>query len=184
MVRPSHRLELEVADACQGEALQPAVGTDELRDEIGRRIGQDLRRRPELREDAADLHDRDEIAHLDRLVDVVSHEDDRLGQLLLEPEQLVLQALADDGIDRAEGLVHEHQRRIDRERAGDADALALATGELRRIAIAVARRVEANQRDQLVDARADSRLVPAQQARDGGDVVGDASGAAAARPAG
>ena len=46
--------------------------------------------------DAADLHDRDEVAHLDRLVDVVGHEQDRLGELLLEAQELVLEALADD----------------------------------------------------------------------------------------
>ena len=49
----------------------------------------------------------------------------------LQAQELVLQALAVDRVDRAERLVHEHQRRVGGERAGDADALALAAGELR-----------------------------------------------------
>ena len=53
-------------------------------------------------------------------------EDDRLAQLLLDPEQLVLEPRARDRIERAEGLVHQHQRRIRGERAGEPDTLALA----------------------------------------------------------
>ena len=82
------------------------------------------------------LHDRDAVAHLDRLVDVVGDEHDRLADLALEAQELVLQALAVDRVDRAEGLVHQHQRRVDRERAGHADALALAARELGREAVA------------------------------------------------
>jgi hypothetical protein len=40
------------------------------------------------------------------------------------------QALAVDRVDRAERLVHEHERRVGGEGAGDADALALAAREL------------------------------------------------------
>ena len=40
--------------------------------------------------------------------------------------EFVLEALTDDRIDGAEGLVHEHDRRVGGERSGDADALALA----------------------------------------------------------
>ena len=60
----------------------------------------------------------------------MGHEQDRLGELLLEAQELVLEALADDRVDRAERLVHEHDRRVCGERAGDADALALAAREL------------------------------------------------------
>ena len=44
---------------------------------------------------------------------------------LLQPQEFVLQAPSVDRVDRAEGLVHEHQRRIGRERSRDAHALAL-----------------------------------------------------------
>ena len=58
----------------------------------------------------------------------------------LQAQELVLEALAVDRVDRAERLVHQHQRRVGGERAGDADALALAAGELRRVAAAHLRR--------------------------------------------
>ena len=52
-------------------------------------------------------------------------------------EQLVLQPLAGDRVDRAERLVHQDHRRVGGEPAGDADALLLAAGELARVAVAV-----------------------------------------------
>ena len=131
---------------------------------VGRRV---------LREVAAHLQDRDPVAHLDRLVDVVGDEDDRLADLGLQAQELVLEALAVDRVDRAERLVHQHQRRVGGERAGDADALALAAGELRGIARApcpaAARSGPAARSTRAVDAA----LVPAEQPRDGGDVVAD-----------
>ena len=103
----------------------------------------------------------------------------------LQAQELVLQPLAVDRVDRAERLVHEHQRRVDRERAGDADALALAAGELGRVARRASPAVQADQVEQLVDARARSRsLVPARAARDGGDVLARSCGAGTGRPAG
>ena len=49
-----------------------------------------------------------------------------LRELGLEAQELVLKAVAGDRVDGAERLVHEHQRRVGGDRAGDADALALA----------------------------------------------------------
>ena len=92
-----------------------------------------------LGEHAAFAQDDDPVAHLDRLVDVVGHEDDRLANLLLQAQELVLQALAGDRVDRAERLVHEHQRRVDGQGAGEADALALAARQLGGVALAQAR---------------------------------------------
>ena len=65
-----------------------------------------------LGELAALLHHGDAVAHLDRLVDVVGDEDDRLADLALEAQELVLEPLAVDRVDGAERLVHQHQRRI------------------------------------------------------------------------
>ena len=45
-----------------------------------------------LGEHAALAQDRDPVADLDRLVDVVRDEDDRLAHLALEAQELVLQA--------------------------------------------------------------------------------------------
>jgi len=55
---------------------------------------------------------------------------------------------------------------------GDADALALPAGQLRRVA-AGHLALEADQVEQLLDARRDAPLVPAQELRDRGDVVSD-----------
>ena len=63
-------------------------------------------------------------------------EEDRLADLRLQAQELVLQALAVDRVDRAEGLVHQHHRRVGGERPRDADPLLLAAGELRRVAVA------------------------------------------------
>ena len=60
-----------------------------------------------------------------------------LASRLLQAQQLVLKPLADDRIDCAERLVHEHQRRIGSERTGDADTLPLAARQLCRIALAI-----------------------------------------------
>ena len=58
-------------------------------------------------------------------------EDDGLGQIALEPEQLLLQFIADHRVHGAEGFIHEQHRRVGRERPGHADALLLAAGQLR-----------------------------------------------------
>ncbi len=153
--------------------LRPRSAPTNRRDELRRGVGQDLGRRAELRDHAAVLEDRDEVADLDGLVDVVGDEQDRLGQLLLEPQELVLETVADDGVDRPEGLVHEHDRRVHRERPGDADALPLAARQLVREAVAVLRGVQADQRQQLVRAGPQPFLRPAEQARHGRHVVAD-----------
>ena len=165
--------ERELAHAPQRQALEPAVGTHEPGDELRRGVGEDLGGRGVLGELAPRLHHRDEVAHLDRLVDVVGDEHDRLREVLLEAQELVLEPLADDRIDGAEGLVHEHDRRVCRERPGDADALALAATQLRRVAVAVFRGIEPDEREQLLGPLTLPVFGPAEQTRDGHHVLGD-----------
>ena len=57
-----------------------------------------------------------------------------LSHLLLQAQELVLQASAVDRVDRAERLIHQQQRRVGGEGAGDADALALTSRQLCRVA--------------------------------------------------
>ena len=71
-----------------------------------------------------------------------------LADLALQAQELVLQVVAVDRVDGAERLVHQHQRRVGRERAGHADALALAAGQLARVALAHLGR-QADQLEQL-----------------------------------
>ena len=62
------------------------------------------------------------------------------------------------------GSSHDDELRLDRQRAGDADALALPAGELVRVAVDEAR-VQADQRQQLLHPRA-HRLPPSPQVVD------------------
>ena len=117
---------------------------------------------------------RHDVAHLDGLVDVVGHEQDRLGEPLLEAQELVLEALADDGVDGAERLVHEHDRRVGGQRPGHARRAAArrrraGPGSVRRTS-----RAPGPRRASSSSARAAMpRLRPAQEPRHGDDVVLD-----------
>ena len=79
-------------------------------------------------------------------------------RLLVQPPQPHAQLLAHGRVERAERLVEQQHARLDGERARERHALALAAGELRRIAVGEA--VELHEREQLVDARADLVLRP------------------------
>ena len=118
----------------EAEAAVAAVAADEVGHEVVVRVAEQRGRVRDLGELAAHPQHRDLVAELDRLVDVVGDEQDRLAELGLQPEELVLQLLADDRVDRAERLVHQHHRRVGGERPGHADALLLAAGELVRVA--------------------------------------------------
>ncbi len=158
--------------AAEAQRAVAAVPSDEVGDEVVGRLGEQLGGRRELGELAADAQDGDLVAELDRLVDVVGDEDDGLAELALQAQELVLELLAHDRVDGAERLVHEHDRRVGRERAGDADALLLAAGELRRVAPRH-RGVEADPLHELHRAVAGLLLVPAEQQRHRRDVVDD-----------
>src|SRR5207245_2973583 len=93
----------------------------------------------------------------------------------MQTQEFVLKALAHDRVDRAEWLVHQHERWLGGHRARDADALPLAARELRRIAVAHARRIEADKREELVDAGSNARVGPAEKPRDRGHVLADGS---------
>ena len=127
--------EVHVGDPQERQPLERPVGPDEVLNERVRGRHQQLGRSRVLGELAALANHRDPVAHLDRLVDVVGDEQDRLADLGLEAEELVLQLLAVDRVDRTEGLVHQHHAGVRRERTGDADPLLLAARELGRIAV-------------------------------------------------
>ena len=96
-----------------------------------------------------------------RLGDRVRHEDDRRARLLPDAQELHVDPLAGHLVEGAERLVHEQQRRVERECACDRDALLHAARELPRAA-----RLEAGQLDELEhlpDALLPLRPVPAEQ---------------------
>ena len=173
LAHPDHRRlpEVDVAHALQRQPLEAAVGAHEVLHELVLGVGEQLGGRGVLGQLSALAQDGDVVAHLDGLVDVVGDEDDGLADLALEAQELVLEPLAVDRVDGPEGLVHEHQRRVDGKRPRHADALALPAGELGGVAVARVGR-QRHQLEQLVHALGDAALVPAQQLGHGGDVVG------------
>ena len=85
-----------------------------------------LQRRP-----GAGAHDADAVGQDDGLADVVGDEQHRARGALLDGRQLVLQDRPRLCIERGEGLVHEQDRALADQRAGDLDALLHAARELR-----------------------------------------------------
>ena len=78
----------------------------------------------------------DAVAHQHRLLDVVRHHQDRLDRhpsFRPEIEQIGAQRLGGQHVERRERLVHQQDFRLHDERAGEADALAHAAGQLLRI---------------------------------------------------
>ena len=65
-----------------------------------------------------------------RLLDGVRDDDHRQPALGLQVHRQSLQALARRGIQRGKWLIHEQDVRVERQRAGDRGALALAAGQL------------------------------------------------------
>ena len=104
-----------------------------LRDEVVGGSRQQPRGFVVLLQRAAPEH-RDLVGELERLVDVVRDEHDRLAQFALQTQYFVLQLVADHRVDGGERLVHQQDRRIGGQRARHADALLLTAGELRRVA--------------------------------------------------
>ena len=90
--------------------------------------------------DGADLGDLAEIHHQHPVgdeahdVEVVADEDVGQAELLLEVHEQVQHLRLDRLVERRDGLVEDDQARLERERAGDVDALALAARQLVRIA--------------------------------------------------
>ena len=114
-----------------------------------------LGRRADLLDPALVEH-RQAVAHRQRLLLVVRDVDEGDPELLLDPLQLDLQLLAQLQVERAERLVEQQRLRPVDDRAGERDALALAAGELPRLAAAVA--LEPHERERL--ARAPAPLGP------------------------
>jgi hypothetical protein len=156
------RAQLDVLDPGQGELLEGGTGADEVRDVVLGRVGQDRLRGVVLHDPGADVEHDDPVAELHGLVEVVGDADDGLAQLVLDPQQLVLQPHPGDRVDRPERLVHQQHRRVRGQRPGDADALLLPAGERAGVAVAVGGRVQPDQVQQLLGAVGDPALVPAE----------------------
>ena len=136
--------------------------------------------------DAAVVHHDDAVGDLHRLVLVVRDEHARHVHLVVQPAQPAAQLLAHLRVERAERLVEQQHLRLDRERARERDALALAAREL--VRVAVGDPVELHELQQLHDLRADLLLVGPRRLRPHAqaerDVLEDRSCGRTARSAG
>ena len=77
-------------------------------------------------------HQHDAAGEERRLVDRVGHEHDRAAEFLPQRQQVLLQLMAGELVERGEWFVHQQQARPRHQRAGDRDAHAHAAGELPR----------------------------------------------------
>ena len=131
-------------------------------DERGGGIVIDIARRPDLF-DPALVHDNHAVGDFERLFLIVSDEDRGDVDFGMQRAQPLPQLLPHLRIERAKRLVEQQDARLDRERAGERDALPLAAGQL--AGIAVGQPVELHQIQQLLDARTNRGLVLADGAR-------------------
>ena len=106
-------------------ARQQVGRADEPGDEDARRRGVDLLWRADLL-DLAPAHDRDAVAHRERLALVVGHEDERDPDLALDPLELDLHRLAELEVEGGEWLVEQQRAGQVDERSGQGDPLLLA----------------------------------------------------------
>ena len=112
-----------------------AICTDKGGHKIVCRIGQDLRRGPHLGDQPAGTQDHHLVAEQKGLVNVMRHKHDRFSEFPLQAQQLLLQFRPHNGVNGAEGLIHEQNVGIDREAARHSDSLLLAAGELTRVPV-------------------------------------------------
>ena len=120
------------------------------------RLGVGMQRLREQRALVGVFDDAAEIHHRDAVADVLDHReivgDEQIGEpeLALQVHQQIEHLRLDRDVERGHRLVADDQLRLQRERAGDADALALAAGELVRIVVHL-RRPQADLLEQLGD---------------------------------
>ena len=135
-----------------------------------RRSVVEVLRRADLLDPAA-VHDRDPVAHRQRLLLVVGHVDERDPDVHLDPLELQLEALPELQVERAQRLVEEEDGRLVDEGTRERDPLLLATGELVCPALLVAGEVDLL--EDLAGPSPDLAAVDATALEAEGDVAGD-----------
>jgi hypothetical protein len=124
-------------------------------------------------DDAAGFEQNNARGEEQRFAQIVSDEDDSFAEAASEGAEFALELGAGDGIERAEGLVHQKDGRIGGESARDADALALASGKFARAAMREFAGIEAHKLEHFLDADGGAGCAPVFQSGDKGDVFGD-----------
>ena len=120
-------------------AKPPSTRDDRRLDEVlhAEEVGHEAGARPLVQRlgalellDAAVVHDRDPVAHDERLVLVVGHEDEGGSEPLLQVLHLDLHLLAQLQVEGGHGLVEEQHVGLQHDRAGEGHALLLAARDL------------------------------------------------------
>ena len=121
-------------------------------------------------DDLAEVHDGDPLAEVPDHGEVVGDEDEGEVEVALQVPQQVDDLCLDGDVQGGDGLVGDDQLGLEGQRAGDADALALAAGELVRVAVVVLG-VKADDLQQLLDPllHATGRADPVDLHRHGDD---------------
>ena len=109
------------------------------------RVGEHLGGRPDL-DDLAEVHHADAVAHVLDRVDVVRDEQVRQVELVLQVVEQLQDLRAHRQVERRGRLVQHDELRACHDRAGDADALLLAAGQLRGQLFGVVEQAESGER--------------------------------------
>lgn len=88
-----------------------------------------------LLEDRAEIHHHHPVGQASHRSEVVGDQQVAQAALALDPRQQVEHGAADRHVERRGRLVQDEDRRLDRERAGDGDALTLTTAEAAGVAV-------------------------------------------------
>ena len=123
--------------------------------------------------DAAGLEQDNARGEEQGFAQVVSDEDDGLAETAGKGAEFALELGARDGIERAEGLVHQKDGRIGSESTGDTDALTLAAGKFAGAAMGEFAGFEADKLEHFIDASGGAGGVPLFQSGNKGDVFRD-----------
>ena len=86
--------------------------------------------RSEAGDEIAFAEEHDAIGEVEGLVEIVGDEEDGFAEVGQESAEHVLHLGAGEGVECAEGLVHQQDGGLGGKGAGEADALALSAGEL------------------------------------------------------
>src|ERR1700677_1646384 len=116
-------------------AVYQRIAPDELRHELAARAGVKLVGSADLF-NTAGVHNDDAVRKSQRLGLGMGHEDERNAQMALQQLELVLNALAQIGIERTQRLIEKQDVRLDYEGAGERDALLLAARQPLRLEVA------------------------------------------------
>ncbi len=157
--------------AAAADALEQVARPDEVRNKGVGRVAVDLEGRAHLVHLVVGPHDHDQVGHGHGLALVVGDQDGRDPQPLLEQAHLELHVLPQLGVQGGQRFIQQKEPRLDRERAGDGHALALAAGELRDVAGGVAG--QAHELQKLIDPTPAGGGVRLADPQAEGDVVAD-----------